>query len=73
MATDTPACGSAAVLGPGADVLARSWPDPAVTNPSSRIATLRHAWELAIWSVRLPCHPGPFDRVPGPVSSPRWG
>jgi len=39
IATNTPTCSSAAVLGPSAGVLARSWPNPALTNPSSKIAS----------------------------------
>lgn len=39
MATGAPACGSAAVLGPSAGVLARSWPDPCLDEASSTIAS----------------------------------
>ena len=70
----TPRPAAAAVLGPSADVLARSWPDPCLDGPRRRSpACAKVSRELATWSMRLLCRPGAFDRVPGRVSSPRWG
>src|SRR5215467_8964416 len=57
MSTDTATCSSAAVLASSAEASARSGPNPASTNPSSKIANLRRvSWNLTVWLIRLRCH-----------------
>jgi hypothetical protein len=53
MATATATCSNAAVLASSAGVSARRRPNPASTNPSSKIASLRRiSWNLAAWLIR---------------------
>src|SRR5215467_5023555 len=49
-------------------------PNPASTNPSSKIASLRRvSWNLTVWCMLFAHRRAPVHLAPGRLSSPRWG